>query len=663
MRQASDAATPPGAKDRRSRALIHLADAEQAAMAGRWADAIGHCLAANAAGAATAEVTPILRSALEDGRRQRLDAPLQDRACFLAIEATANATEATQATLDEFVTANAGALVDAATSITDDLDALSRRFDRLAATGVQSGLAEEQARRRAAIEILPALDALVERNPSGWQARARRASALLDLQRFRAAIADLRYLAKIDLPDPFVHTNLITYLRRLSHPEVVAAVGALMAVMPQKPEEFERWGHALIGMNATQQGFALFDKLIPHKPEYAIIKHLRTMAEDLDLKPVRQFGRAPSGRPLLYAAAACWGAKRLASMNRVALASLLAPGNFPALCARHDVALDLFTMADDLERASAMPSLQALASHCQIRLFVFPSGTADHQAHFDAFADQFLGFAAVSTMRRAARDGADMLFLSPELVYADDSFAYVASIVTKAPRALMADRLSAAAEPMLTALEPFRSSTDPSLAISIQDLVDLAAPRLLATTADTIFDPAADQAHGHPQQVIFREADGLIVHRFHRPPAYLSHAALKLLGAWGHGAIDSSVSQAALDALTREELLPQDGELRFLRIELAEAGARASAKVPKSLIDSIRNLFLNHGFHSRSLEEFMIGVRYPVKVALPYRSTSPAQREAFLAALAEDRRTHPIYTELCVERDKHSRAVQQETTS
>lgn len=637
---------------------IHLADAAQAAQGGLWVDAIGHCAAAEAAGAARPEIEAALRPALAEGLTALEALSPAQCACLLAIQAVASQDAARVADLTSFLAENATSLSTAEIVTTDSLADVSRRFDRLAAIGLMNGLTEKDARKRAAEDVIATLDALVAKNPSGWEARARRTRALLDLDRFSDAIKDLRYLAKIDLPDPFVHTNLITCLRRLSHPEVVAAVGALMAVMPQTPEEFERWRHALIGMNATPQAFALLEKLIPHKPEYALIKHLRDMADDLDQRPATEFGRAPSGRHLLYASMVCWGAKYLALMDRASFASLLSPGNFPALCAEHDVVLDLFTMAEDIDQILAMPSLQALASHCQIRLFVFPREIARHRQHFGSFSNQFFGFGSAFTIQRAKRDGADLLFLIPDVVYADGSFAYVASIVTKAPRALMADGLNTMADSMLKALEPYRGQHEPSLTISIQDLIDISAPRLMTRTTRHFFDPDAGQASSYPQRVIFCEADGLVVHMFYKSPAYVSHAAIKLFGPLNYGTPNSSVTGALLDLLPKKDILPQDGELKYLMIELGDDEGRTQAKTQKTLLESIRNLFLNYAFHLNSLDEFAIGVRYPTRVAYADRLTTPAEREAFLAALTEERRTHPLYTELCMERDKHSPALQ-----
>lgn len=642
------------------RADIHLADSAQASKSGRWAEAIGHCAAAEAAGADRCESEARLNAALAEGLTSFSAASPAQRASFLAVQAMTRQKAANLAQLSAFLDDNREALSAVAHPTADSFADITRRFDRLAAIGLLDGLSEQSARKRAAGEVIAALDALVASNPSGWDARVKRVSALLDLERFGDAVNDLRYLAKIGLPDPFVHTNLITYLRRLSHPEVTAAVGALMAVMPQTPEEFERWHHALIGMNAIPQAFALLEKLIPHKPEYAIVKHLRAMADDLDQAPVRAFGRAPSGRHLLYATMVCWGAKYLELMDRVSLASLLAPGNFPALCAAHDVVLDIVTMAEDIDQILAMPSLQALASLCQIRLYAFPREIIRHRQHFGDFTYQFFGFGAAFTIQRAKRDGADMLFLIPDVVYADGSFAYVASIATKEPRALMADGLNTAAESMLTALEPYRGQRGPSLTIAIQDLIDISAPRFMTRTTNHFFNPDASQANSYPQRVIFCEADGLVVHMFYKSPAYVSHAAIKLFGPLNYGTPDSSVTGALLDVLPKSQILPQDGDLKYLMIELADHEGRARSTTQKPLLESIRNLFLNYGFHLNSLDEFAIGVRYPTQVAYADRLTTPAEREAFLAALAEERRAHPLYAELCRERDKHSPAIQQE---
>ena len=647
------------------RAQIHLADAGRATASGLWADAVGHCIAAQAAGAPRAEVTAAMRPALEEGRRQTFASDCaKRRAGFLAIEAMTlnDEDEAPRAALAELLAAHSDGLSGEAVRSDDDLATVCRRFDRLAAFFTMSGQSEETARKNAAAEVLSSLDALVEKNPSGWAARARRARALLDLDRYREAINDLRYLAKIDLPDPFVHTNLITYLRRMSHPEVVAAVGALMAVMPQTPEEFERWHLALSGINATPQAFALLEKLIPHKPEYAIVAHLRGMADDLDRPPAREFGREPVGRRRVYASLACWGATNLALLGQFSLPSLLAPGNLPSLCATHDLVLDIVTMAEDLETVLETPSLQGLAAHCRIRVHLFPMELARHRPHWNAFSSQMLGFAFACTTQRARRDGADLLFLAPDAIYADGFFAYVAAAATNEPRAVTADGLDADVDAMRAALEPYRARPDAGLTIEKQALVDLSIPRLAPRPTDHVFRSDDDRAAGLPQRVIFREPDGLVAHMFYKPPVYLSHAAVKLLPPLIYGPPDSALAEALLDILPSQDIRPGNGALECFMVKLVAGRRHTPALNGRSLLDSIRNLVLNYGFHLKSLDAFAVGVRYPTTAINPDGAIMPAQRQGFLAALAEERRTHPLYTELCVARDKHSRAIQLERT-
>lgn len=646
---------------------IHLQDAELAARDGLWHAAIGHCLAAETAGAARSEVVATLQIALAEGRSVvGPQAGLADRANFLAIQTMARADATGRDELSAFVADNLSLLVAALETSADgiaEMDShavVSRCFDRLIAVARLDQLDETAARRRAAADILPRVDALVRGNSSGWEIRAKRFEILLALDRYRDALNDLRHLAKVDLPDPYVHTNLITFLRRPSHPEVGAAVSALLAGMPQTPDSFETWHHALAGMHATPQSFLLLEKLIPHKPEYIVIKHLRRMADDLDQKPAREFGKPLTGRHLLYASMVCWGQKYLELMDRVSLASLLSPGNFPALCAANDVVLDLFTMPEDLQQILAMPSLQGLAAHCLVRIYLFPEEVEPYRQHIGRFSYQFLGFGSAFTIQRAKRDGADLLFLIPDVVYADGSFSYVASIVTKSPRALMADGLNTAAEPMLNALLPFRSQQEPSLTISIPDLINAAAPHFMSRTTNHFYDPDAGEVNGYPQRVIFCEADGLVVHMFYKLAAYVSHAAISLFGPINYGTPDSYVTGTLFDVLPKSEILPHDGELRYLMIELADHEGRTAAKVQKTMIGAIRNLFLNYGFHLNSFDEFMIGARYPTRVPYTNKLTTPAQREAFLAAVAEERKSNPLYTELCAEREKYGRVAQLE---
>jgi len=511
---------------------------------------------------------------------------------------------------------------------------------------------------RATEEVLPRLDALAEANPHDLQILSTHHQLNLDAERYVAAIEDLRQLMKGHADNPFVYINLSALLRTVDHPEVKASLTHLVANIGDSRSELESWFFSLLSCEAIPEAFQVLDRLIVHAPEFQMIRDLRDMADDLDQEPAHTFGVTPSGRHLIYASMICWGGKYLDLMEEVAIASLLSQQNFPALCANNDVVIDFVTMPGDAAKIMAMPGVQALAKLCEIRIYLFPPITDLCRPHIGRLSYSFLGSGSALTMKRAERDGADLIFLIPDVVYADGSFAHIASLVTKQPCALMADGLNTFAQPMLKALEPYRDRAAGSLTVSIPDLIDHASQNFMPRTTDYYFDPGKPDVISYPQRLVFREQDGLVVHAFSKLAVYVSHAGYAPLGQVNYGTPDSFLTNHLMKNLPKQFLHPTDGDLKFLMMELAEDAGRLWPRTTEPVIDAIEGMYRHYGFHINCFNMFEIGDRYPVRVRYSDRLTTAAQREEFLASLREARRTRTVFTELCMERAKYDRAVQ-----
>lgn len=649
----------------KSPAQILIASALAAIRQGRPQEAIGYQIAAQAAGADQLELRHMVIRALDALSAPAMADDPAGHFCHLAIKAIASRSPRH---LKELVDALADEPPEAIINATESLDDFPDEDGgvtlivieraRRAAQLILAGEAKESAFRRASEEALPKLEALKPDNANYLFVMSMRHQFNKDARRYLAALDILRQLSVTHSDELFVCINFSALLRTADHPEVRASARRIVASLKDDPSELQPWFLSLLSCGSVTEAFQVLDRLIPLAPEFQMIRDLREMADDFDQKPAHKFGVAPTGRHLIYASMVCWGGPYLDLMEEIAIASMLSPRNFPALCAENDLVIDFVTMPEDAPRLLAMPGLQALARLCEIRIYLFSQISEASRPHLGRLSYKLLGAGSALTMKRAERDGADLIFLIPDVVYAEGSFAYVASLVTKEPRALMSDGLNTLAKPMMEALEPYRDRARSSLAISIPDLIDHASQNLMPRTTDFFFDPERRDVISYPQRVVFREQGGLVIHSFSKLAVYVSHAGYAPLTQVNYGTPDSFLTQHLMKRLSKSHLRPTSGDLKFAMVELAEEDGRLWTRIDAPIIDAIENMYRDYGFHINCFNLFEIGDHYPIRVPYSDRMTTAAQREAFLAELWEARRTRAVFTELCAERAKHDRPIQ-----
>ena len=110
-----------------------------------------------------------------------------------------------------------------------------------------------------------------------------------------------------------------------------------------------------------------------------------------------------------------WGEAFIDRFLRLALRTLLAPGNIPSLIARHEVAYSFFTTPRDAERLLGNPLFQQLARTVDLDLVRFsPSEiqTSDPSSHWILWR---------RGTAQAQRDGAAMITVAPDHLFARDT--------------------------------------------------------------------------------------------------------------------------------------------------------------------------------------------------------------------------------------------------
>ena len=518
-----------------------------------------------------------------------------------------------------------------------------------------AGASPDAAKRAAARENLALIDHLSGSDlgrPDLWQARLDRNA---DLENYRAMIEILRRMeaAESDKRAANAQTvlNLIFYLRSARHPEVARTLDGFLDRLPDDLSTLIYWRHALASMQAKDWMPRLNARIEAIFPGFAVVRALEAMARDTERSPEVCFGRAPSGRPLLYGSLVCWGAAYVDLMERAAFRSLLAPGNLPAICAANDLVLEIMTDRASVERIAGCDALRKMADHCQIKIFVLPDAIQDLGPGLPYIV---FGHAAHCTILRAQRHGADLLFLLPDVLYADGSLAYVAGLVTKERRAFFADGLNAAATPVLTALER-DVSLQAALVIGPVDLLALAADHLMPRTTDHFIQPSQSRTSTYPTRAVYVTRSGLRIHSFTKSPIYVSHAAFAEIEAFSFDAPDAGFALDVLDAIRRDELAEPSSAEQFLVIELSDSEGATSPLEEIDLPGAIAKLFLHGLCTERSAWLFEKPVFYPTPRRWDEHEISEDRYRQEIEALKTLMASHPVFAELLPERRARAR--------
>jgi Fasciclin domain len=183
-------------------------------------------------------------------------------------------------------------------------------------------------------------------------------------------------------------------------------------------------------------------------------------------------GTAGCDRAKTRLVTAVWGTWHSDRFLSVALPSLLAPDNLPAFARQVQASYTIYTRAADAPRISHAPVLQALRRHVEVRVV-----TLAEKRFFGTTLDRHvvnhhsIWNAAIAT---AAKEQSLAVLITPDVCWADGSFAYVASLLAQSKRVIYAKPARVTHEtftPLI--LSSYGDSGDGSIRISAQELTAL----------------------------------------------------------------------------------------------------------------------------------------------------------------------------------------------
>jgi len=522
-------------------------------------------------------------------------------------------------------------------------------FSKTRAEHLVSGLGADEAWRRATAQTVAFLDIILQRDPTLDLLRMERLTRNTQIERHSAAIADIRLSTPEMMRNKILRECCFFHLRHAKHPETRKLIDPFLDEPPTPSQNLAARYEMMVALTAIEESVRIAELLKDSHPHFGIVRPLKQMADNRDLAPLASFGRAPRGRHLIYLSLVSWGARYIEMTALTGLPSLLSPRNLPQLAKDNDLVVEFFTNASNLEQILAIPALSKLAEIAQIRIFGFPPEIEPLQNKLPYVP---FGYGSHATIFRAQRDGADLIFLLSDVVWADGSFGTIADLVTQEKRVVLTDGLNARAADVLPALDAYRTPDGSSLTISARDLWALAGPALMPRTRDHLYDPHTSNSRAMPVRVAFQEAETLTVHGFHKLPFYVSHAAFKDIKFFQYTTPDGAFTESIFDNIEPSQAIYFEQYDTILAVELSDEIGAVSEEVEVELIEGITAYFRNRYFSERLYWNFELGVRYPL---VPQPGSPIVNAEDKTACLSRIRTlfaTHPIFVDWSAERDR-----------
>lgn len=191
-----------------------------------------------------------------------------------------------------------------------------------------------------------------------------------------------------------------------------------------------------------------------------------------------------------------WGPWHTGVFLDVNLPSLLAPGNIPAFCARHQVEYRIFTSRADAERIKSSPAFQAASQYVDFQILIAPvESAADPIAMHHALWRRSIEEAQVA--------GVMVLFVPPDVIWADGSFESVARHVDNGKRAVFMTYMRVVSETCVPdVMRCYLSDDGASLQASSRELVAMMHKHIHPLTLTYLND--SQNFPIHPEFILWR---------------------------------------------------------------------------------------------------------------------------------------------------------------
>lgn len=308
---------------------------------------------------------------------------------------------------------------------------------------------------------------------------------------------------------------------------------------------------------------------------------------------------APAGdvRPTLISLV-IWGEAFIEKCLRLDLASLLAPGNIPALAERGSVMFDIFTAEQDQEQLLSAPVFRQIQRLAEVRVTAIPDTLIAHpksEATPDPARWTLAGAQYTSAIAARHLD-ADFVFVGAGNIYSESFLSGAKQYIEDGFGAVVTTALRAAEGPMLEEQASRQKGGPAVIEIDSADLLAYAAQHMDRQFFNSFIRSEGTTVGHDPVAVFFRTEDGFCSHTFQLNPAMIS-----------------------------SDLLPDDfvfdfhtADARFLAEIVDGRDPEALIKVIEEPIGDIAVLKLDAGEEGKSYGDFPVNVEACAKAGLKW---------------------------------------------
>lgn len=202
-------------------------------------------------------------------------------------------------------------------------------------------------------------------------------------------------------------------------------------------------------------------------------------------------------------ATAVWGDWYINAYLAVNLPSLIAPGNLPELTRGCDLTYRLYTRRSDVSRLMSSPVMQAISRMMPVEVEILSEEKLAHPIAAHQWAWE-------QAMAAAKDSGRFILFMPPDVAWANGSFAHVADLLAEGKKAIFMTYLRVVSETFVPAFQDRSEGAQGAITMTGTDMVALSLrhmhPLMAAYCHDSLYFPS------HAEMILWPvRSEGLLV--------------------------------------------------------------------------------------------------------------------------------------------------------
>jgi hypothetical protein len=269
-----------------------------------------------------------------------------------------------------------------------------------------------------------------------------------------------------------------------------------------------------------------------------------------------------------------WGPGFVDRLLRWALPGLMAPGNLPALAARHQLDLRVYTTPADHAALDGSPLFARLRALMPVRLLDVGLLEADPDPLFSGWAGgkfRTMSLCHLDAIRAAAEADAGLVFLVPDNLYSDGALAQVADRIDEGFRAVLMAPFPVLAPGFLPAcVQAFADAQDGSRPMPARGLARLALAHSHPWNRDMVPGPERFRIASHLHWPV--PGEGILARVWHLHPLFIhpAHPTTRFFHS-----IDNDWTWQALGAEGRMHVVQDSDQLTCVEPLAEDCGKRA----------------------------------------------------------------------------------------